>query len=106
MQTKFFCYIFQKHGDHSTKYCPFNMKNGKESWCAIYETKNHNMADYHMNLKNRQNYHVVYQTNVVAQSNDQNHAPNDQNNQRYENWYDNRRGCYGGRGQFFGNRDN
>ena len=59
VQTKCFCDIFQEHGDHSTKDFPFNMKNGKASWCAICETKNHNMTDCHLNLKNRQNYHVV-----------------------------------------------
>ena len=77
------------------------MKNGKASWCAIYETQNHNTADYHLNLKNRQNYHAVYQTTTVAQNNEQNNLPNDQNNQRYEGrrykcWYDNRCGGYGG----------
>ena len=55
------------------------MKNGKASWCAICETKNHNMADFHLNLKNRQNYHAVYHTNAVAQSNEQNNMRNDQN---------------------------
>ena len=87
------------------------MKNGKAYWCAIYETKNHNMADCHLNLMNQQNYHAVYQTNAVAQSNEQNHAPNDKNNQRYEgqiyeHWYDNQHGGYGGRGRFSGNRHN
>ena len=72
---------------------PFNMKNGKASWCAICEVKIHATADYHLNLKNQQNYQEVYQTNVVAQNNDQwNHAQNDQNNQRceghrYERWF-------------------
>ena len=56
VQTKYFCDIFQEHGDHLTKDCPFNMKNGKASWCAICETKNHNMAEYHLKLNNRQNY--------------------------------------------------
>ena len=61
------------------------MKNGKASWCAICETKNHNIDDFHLNLKNRQNYQAVYQTNAVAQNNEQqNNAQNDQNNQRYE----------------------
>ena len=46
------------------------MKNGKASWCAIYEVKSHAMADYHLNLKNQQNYQAVYQTNVVAQKTD------------------------------------
>ena len=87
------------------------MKNGKESWCAIYKTKNHDTIDYHLNLKNRQNYHAVYQTTTVAQNNEKNNLPNDQNNQRYEGrryerWYDNRHGGYGGRGRFSGNQDN
>ena len=30
-----------------------------------------------MNLKNRQNYHAVYQTTAVAQNNEQNNLPND-----------------------------
>ena len=94
MQMKCFCDIFQEHGDHSTKYFLFNTKNGNESLCAIYETKNHNIADCHLNLKNRQNYHAVYQTTAVAQNNEQNNLPNDQNNQtyegqRYERQYDN-----------------
>ena len=68
------------------------MKNVKALWCAICETKNHNTTDCHLNLKNRHNYHAVYQTNAVAQNNEQNNAPNDQNNQRYEGrrykrWY-------------------
>ena len=51
------------------------MKNDKASWCAICETKNHNMANFHLNLKNRKNYHAVYQTNAVAQNNEQNNTP-------------------------------
>ena len=86
------------------------MKNDKASWCAICEIKNHNTTDYQLNLKNLQNYHAVYQTIAVAQNNEQNNLPNDQNNQRYEgrryeHWYDNRHGGYGGRGQFSRNRD-
>ena len=34
-----------------TKDCSFNMKNGKASWCAICETKNHAMTNCHLNLK-------------------------------------------------------
>ena len=84
LQTKSFCDIFQEHEDHSMKDCPFNMKNGKASWCAIYETKNNNMVDYHLNLKNRQNYHAVYQNNAIAQTSKQNSLANDQNGQRYD----------------------
>ena len=83
VQTKAFCDIFQEHGDHSTIDCPFNMKNDKASWCAIYETKSHNMADYQLNLKNRQNCQAVYQMNTVAQNNDQINT-NNQNGQRYD----------------------
>ena len=83
VQTKVFCDIFQEHGDHSMKYCPFNMKNAKASWCAICETKSHNIVDCQLNLKNRQNYQVVYQMNAVAQNNEQNNT-NDQNGQRYD----------------------
>ena len=87
------------------------MKNGKEYWCATCETKNHNTADCHLNLKNQHNYHAVYWTNVVAQNNEQNNTSNDQNNQRYEGQrykceYDNRHGGYGGQGRFSANRDN
>ena len=69
------------------KECLYNMKNGKESWCTICEVKSHAAADCHLNLKNRQNYQVVYQTNAVAQNNDNIPRSNDQNephNQRYE----------------------
>ena len=66
VQTKSFCDIFQEHEDHSMKECPFNMKNAKDSWCAICETKNHNTIDCQLNLKNRQNYQVVDQTNTIA----------------------------------------
>ena len=48
------------------------MKNGKASWCAICEVKSHATADCHLNLKNQQNYQVVYQINAVAQNNDNN----------------------------------
>ena len=76
VQTKSFCDIFQEHGDHSTKYFLFNMKNGKASWCTICETKSHNTADYQLNLKNRQNYQAVYQMNAAAQNNEQNNTNN------------------------------
>ena len=59
------------------------MKNAKAPWCAICETKSHNMADCQLNLKNRQNYQAVYQTNAVAQSNEQNNT-NDKNGKRYD----------------------
>ena len=87
MQTKYFCDIYQEHGEQTTKDCPFNMKNSKASWCAICEVKSHATADYHLNLKNRQNYQAVYQTNAVTQDNDNIPRSNDQNesnNQRYE----------------------
>ena len=58
---------------------PYNMKNGKASWCAICEVKSHATADCHLNLNNRQNYQAFYQTNVVAQNNDNNQRSNDQN---------------------------
>ena len=79
------------------------MKNGKASWCAICETKNHNTVDCHLNLKNRQNYHAVYQTNAVVQTNEQKNLASDQNGQRYdgqkyERRYNNQRVGYGGRG--------
>ena len=66
VQTKCFCDICQEPGDHTTKDFPYNMKNGKYSWFAIYEVKSHETADCHLNLKNRLNYQAVYQTNVVA----------------------------------------
>ena len=112
VQTKCFYDLCLEHGEHTTKYCPFNMKNGKASWCKICETKNHNTSDCHLNLKNRQNYQAVYQMNIVAQNNEQrNNAQNDQNNQRYEgrryeHRFKNRRGGYGSRGWFSGNHDN
>ena len=85
VQIKCFCDIYQEHGEHKTKDCSFNMKNGKESWCAICEVKIHAMADCHLNLKNQQNSQAVYQTNTIAQNNyQQNNAQNEQNNQRYE----------------------
>ena len=49
---------------------PYNMKNDKASWCAIYEVKSHATADCQLNLKNQQNYQAVYQMNVVAQNKD------------------------------------
>ena len=81
VQTKSFCDNCQENGDHSTKDCPFNMKNGKSSWCAICETKSHNTADCQLNLKNRQNYQLFYQTNAVAQNNEQSNT-NNHNGQR------------------------
>ena len=87
VQKKCFCNIFQEHGEHTMKYCPYNMKNGKASWCTICEVKSHATVDFHLNLKNRQNYQAVCQTNAVAQNNDNISRGNDQNepnNQRYE----------------------
>ena len=106
IRMKCFCDIFQEHGSHMMKDCPYNMKNGKSSWCAICEVKSHAMVDGHLHLKNRQNYGAVYQTNVVAQNNDnisRNNEQNEQSNQRYEfqryeHQYDNRRGGFGGQG--------
>ena len=71
VQTKCFCDICQEHKKHTTKYFPFNMKNGKASWCAICETKNHATTNCHLNLKNQQKYHAVYHTNAVTQNNEQ-----------------------------------
>ena len=69
------------------KDCPYNMKNGKASWCAICEVKSHATVDYHLNLKNRENYQAVYQTNAVAHNNDntsRNNEQNESNNKIYE----------------------
>ena len=71
------------------KYCPFNMTNEKASWCTICEVKIHATADCHVNLNNRYNYRVVYQTNAFTENNNYNipRNTNDQNekrNQRYE----------------------
>ena len=52
VQTKCFYEIFQEHGSHMTKNCPYNMKNGKSPWCTIYEVKVHATADCHLNIKN------------------------------------------------------
>ena len=52
-------------------------KERKAYWCVICETKNHNTVECHLNLKNQQNHHVVYQTNTVAQTNKQNNLAND-----------------------------
>ena len=71
--------MFQEHGEHTTKYFPYNMKNGKASWCAICEVKSHANVDCNLNLKNRQNYQAVYQTNVVTQNNDSVSMNNEQN---------------------------
>ena len=76
VQNKAFCDIFQEHGDHFTKECQFNMKKAKASWYAICETKSHNTADCQLNLKNWQNDQAVYQTNAVAQDNEQNNTNN------------------------------
>ena len=59
------------------------------------------MAECHLNIKNRQNYHAIYKTTAVAQNNKQKNLPNDKNNQRYEGQiyerqYDNRCGGYKG----------
>ena len=34
------------------------------------EVKSHTTTKFHLNMKNRQNYQAVYQTNVVAHNND------------------------------------
>ena len=52
VQTKCLYDIYQEHGEHTTKYFPYNMKNGKASWCAIYEVRCHATVDCHLNLKN------------------------------------------------------
>ena len=84
---KCLCDIFQEHGSHMTKEFPYNMKNGKSSRCAVCEVKIHATTDFHLNLKNRKNYHAVYQTNAVAKNNDnipRNNEQNEQSNQQYE----------------------
>ena len=94
------------------KDCPYNMKNGKTSWCAICEVKSHMTADCHLNLKNQQNYQAVYQTNNMAQNNDnvsnEQNVPNNRQyeGRRYECRFDNRRGGFGGQEWFFGNHNN
>ena len=52
VQTKCFCDICQEYGEHATKDCPYNMKNGKAYWCVICEVKSHATTDCHLNLKN------------------------------------------------------
>ena len=82
------------------KDCPYNMKNGKASWCAIYEVKSHAKVNCHLKLKNWKNYQTVYQMNAIAQNSDKiprNNDQNEPNNQiyeghRYEHWFDN---CHG-----------
>ena len=53
------------------------MMNEQARWCAICEVKNHSTTECQLNLKNRQNYQAVYQTNVVNQIN--NTANNERN---------------------------
>ena len=52
------------------------MKNQKSLWCAICEVKIHATSECHIKLKNRQNYHTVYQKNVVTQNNNANNTRN------------------------------
>lgn len=47
------------------KDCSYNLKNRKEKWCAICEENSHDTANYVLNIKNKKNYHVVYQTKFV-----------------------------------------
>ena len=64
------------------------------------------MTNFHLKLKNRQNYQAVYQTNAFAQNNVINQGGNDQNEpnnqryegRRYEHRFDNRHEGYGGQG--------
>ena len=52
------------------------MKNQKSRWCAICEVKIHATSECQIKLKNRQNYHAVYQKNVVTQNNNDNNTRN------------------------------
>ena len=52
------------------------MKKQKYRWCMICEVKIHATSECHIKLKNLQNYHTVYQTNVVTQNNNNNNTRN------------------------------
>ena len=70
----------------------------------ICEVKSHATANDHLNLKNRQNYHAIYQTNIIVQNNDNIPRNNEQNEpsyqfyegMRYEHRYDNHHGGFAG----------
>ena len=57
--------IYQEHDSHTTKYFSYNMKNEKARWCAICEVKTHPTIEFQLKLKNRHNYHAIYQTNAI-----------------------------------------
>ena len=62
------------------------MKNTKVKWCTIYEENSHDTRNCELNMKNKSNYHIIYQATTI----DQNPHPgntyiNDSNN-RHEGY--------------------
>ena len=41
------------------------MKNAETKLCSIFKTKSHNTMECALNLKNKLNYNIVYQTNTI-----------------------------------------
>lgn len=63
--TEYYCKICRDITVHNTKYFPFNLKNAKEKWCSICEESTQDTTNCTLNMKNKMNYHTVYQTKEV-----------------------------------------
>lgn len=83
-----FCEICQESWNHSTKNCPYNMRNKKSKWCMICEENEHDTTECSLNLRNKMNYQV-YQ----VQSTNRNQQPQ-RNFQRNNYKNNNRRGGF------------
>lgn len=81
---------------HRERDYPYNMKNTKAKLLSIYEENIHYTIDCVLNMKNKTNYHMVYQTQVVDQS--------QQNEGNYQNYEYNHQGRFNGHGQHNKNR--
>ena len=86
IETQHFYAICQEITQHLTTDCPYNLKNKKQYWCAIYEEETHNTVDWDLNAKNHK---VVYKTEVIP--NDQGQSTNFKSNVynprgRYNDW--------------------
>jgi len=84
INTQGFYEICQESGNHSTKNCPYNMRNKKIKRCTICEENEHDTSECSLNLRNKPNYQV-YQ----AQSTNQNKQP--QRNFQQNNYNNNNR---------------
>lgn len=65
MQMEYYYKICIQITPHEMKNFRYNLKNNKDKWCFICQENSHDTRKFARNMKNKPNYHTIYQTSII-----------------------------------------